>query len=146
MVEPPLVPLAPMPALPTYSPDRVDSQSLILNAAHMPKQSRGVPGHCPPTCCRHGHFPPFNRHYAGDLGTFLLPLGLALLVAARNPSRHLLLIGMAAGASVLHAFNHLYDAVAGQATLTHGLVDTGPLLGLGALLTNVYLGLRARSS
>lgn len=93
-----------------------------------------------------GHFPPFNRHYAGDLGAFLLPLGLALLVAARNPSRHLLLIGMAAGASLLHAFNHLYDAVAGQATLIHGLIDIGPLLGLGALLSIVYVGLRARPS
>ena len=93
-----------------------------------------------------GNFPPFNRHYAGDLGTFLLPLGLALLVAARNPSRHLLLIGMAAGASLLHAFNHLYDAVAGQATLIHGLIDIGPLLGLGTLLSIVYVGLRVRPS
>ena len=106
MVEPPLVPLAPMPALPT----------------------------------------PFNRHYAGDLGAFLLPLGLALLVAARQPSRHLLLVGMAAGASLLHALNHRYGAVAGDASLADALVVVGRLIGLGALLTIVYLRLTARST
>jgi hypothetical protein len=33
-----------------------------------------------------GHFLPFNRHYEGDLGSFLLPLGIGLLVAARDPA------------------------------------------------------------
>jgi hypothetical protein len=28
-----------------------------------------------------GYFPPFNRHYAGDLGAFELPLGVGLLWA-----------------------------------------------------------------
>lgn len=56
-----------------------------------------------------GTFPPFNRHYAGDLGSFLLPLGLTLLWAARNPGEHWLLIGFAALGSLVHALNHTYD-------------------------------------
>jgi hypothetical protein len=56
-----------------------------------------------------GNFPPFNRHYLGDLGSFQLALGLALLWAVRNPARHWLLIGAAALGNLLHALNHLYD-------------------------------------
>ena len=56
-----------------------------------------------------GHFPPFNRHYMGDTATFLLPLGVGLIVAARDPVRHRLVIAIGAAASVLHTLNHLYD-------------------------------------
>ena len=56
-----------------------------------------------------GSFPPFNQHYAGDAGAFLLPLGLGLLLALRDPRRHRLLIGMGALAGLLHIGNHLYD-------------------------------------
>jgi hypothetical protein len=34
------------------------------------------------------HFPPYNRHDAGDLGAFQLPLGIGLLLAARQPFRY----------------------------------------------------------
>ncbi len=44
-----------------------------------------------------GLFPPFNRHYAGDLGMFQIPLGIGLLIAICNPVRHRGLIGVAAG-------------------------------------------------
>ncbi|MBA3534786.1 MAG: hypothetical protein H0T73_22980 [Ardenticatenales bacterium] len=81
-----------------------------------------------------GHFPPFNRHYAGDLGTFLLPLGLGLLIAARDPTKHRLFIGVAAGASVLHALNHLYDTLL-EPSASHLLPETIVLfLFAGALL------------
>jgi uncharacterized protein YbjT (DUF2867 family) len=81
-----------------------------------------------------GHFPPFNRHYAGDLGTLTLALGLGLLWAARNPARHRALIATAALGSLLHTLNHLYDDVwLGGASLSHVLADAGPLA-LGALL------------
>ena len=56
-----------------------------------------------------GNFPPFNRHYVGDLGAFILAMGLGLLVAARNPAQHRSLIGVVALGSVLHLLNHLYD-------------------------------------
>ncbi len=62
-----------------------------------------------------GTFPPFNRHYLGDVGSFLLPLGLVLLWAARNPSEHWLLIGFAALGSLVHALNHTYDDLTGGA-------------------------------
>jgi hypothetical protein len=56
-----------------------------------------------------GNFPPYNRHFLGDLGTFTLPFGIGLLLAVREPSRHHLLIGMTALASLFHAFDHLYE-------------------------------------
>lgn len=58
-----------------------------------------------------GTFPPFNRHYTGDLGTYSLPLGLALLWAARNPMQHRMLILAAVVISLMHAGNHAYDDV-----------------------------------
>src|SRR5712691_8523067 len=64
-----------------------------------------------------GHFPPFNRHYEGDLGSFLLPLGVGLLVAARAPLKHIWVIRVAALGSLLHAGNHMYDAVVGAAAI-----------------------------
>lgn len=63
-----------------------------------------------------GTYPPFNRHYTGDLGAFLLPLGIALLVGARNPNQHRLLIGYAAAGSLVHTLNHLYDDLIGPVT------------------------------
>jgi hypothetical protein len=58
-----------------------------------------------------GHFQPFNRHYEGDLGSFLLPLGIGLLVAARDPARNIWVIRVAAFGSLLHVLNHIYDAL-----------------------------------
>src|SRR2546428_3596796 len=75
-----------------------------------------------------GHFPPFNRHYEGDLGSFLLPLGVGLLVAARAPLRHIWVIRVAALGSLLHAGNHVYDAVVGAAAIGEWVLEIGPLL------------------
>ena len=61
-----------------------------------------------------GDFPPYNRHYAGDAGTFILPLGVVLLFAAARPWRHRWVIAIAAAVSTLHAGNHAYDAVRGD--------------------------------
>jgi hypothetical protein len=87
-----------------------------------------------------GAFPPFNRHYAGDLGTFLLPLGIGLLVAARDPARHRTLIGVITAASVLHFFNHLYDDLA-LGDMVHLVRDSAPLLILALLLLAAFYGL-----
>lgn len=75
-----------------------------------------------------GPYAPFNRHYEGDLGAFLLPLGVALLVVARAPGQHRLLLWMAAAASLLHAANHTYDSLVSGASAAHWLVDTLPLV------------------
>lgn len=85
-----------------------------------------------------GTYPPFNRHYTGDLGAFLLPMGIALLVAARDPSRHHLLIGCAAFASLLHAFNHAYDDFLPGADVPGGLPQTIPLLVFALVLVAAW--------
>jgi hypothetical protein len=88
-----------------------------------------------------GTFPPYNRHFLGDLGSFLLPLGAGLLVAARDPARHALLIGVVALGSLLHSLNHTYDALIGRAPLVFWLTDTLPLLLVGVLMALAYASL-----
>jgi hypothetical protein len=83
-----------------------------------------------------GNFPPYNRHYIGDLGTFSLGLGIALLWAVRNPLQHRLLIGCAALVSLLHALNHAYDDLG--APLADWLSQTIPLLIFGGVLLLAY--------
>jgi len=85
-----------------------------------------------------GNFPPFNRHYMGDVGAFLLPLGVGLMIAAADPHRHRGLIGVAAAGSLLHVGNHLYDDfVIGQSS-AHFVSETLPLLVLAILLIVAY--------
>jgi hypothetical protein len=82
-----------------------------------------------------GPFPPFNRHYQGDTGAFLLPLGLGLLLAAGNLARHRVLVVVGAAASLLHAANHFYDGLLAAWPPERWLTDTVPLaLVAGALL------------
>jgi hypothetical protein len=75
-----------------------------------------------------GHFPPFNRHYMGDAGTFVLGYGIGLLLAARDPQKNALMIFAAGLASLLHTINHIYDASLGGEPLLHWVIDVGPLL------------------
>ncbi|HEY3062338.1 MAG TPA: hypothetical protein VGL99_25480 [Chloroflexota bacterium] len=58
-----------------------------------------------------GTFPPFNRHFLGDIGSFTLPIGLGLLLSLRWPSLGpgVLLIGVLG--SSMHLLNHVYDAL-----------------------------------
>jgi len=60
-----------------------------------------------------GNFPPFNRHYAGDLGSFQLALGAVLLYAVRQPAAHASVLGVAALGGIVHALNHAVDATRG---------------------------------
>jgi len=86
-----------------------------------------------------GPFPPFNRHYSGDVGSFLLPLGIGLLIVARKPEQHQWLIAVATAASVLHALNHLWDDfVLGGAPSTGAIADSLPILVLAVLMTVAY--------
>ena len=87
-----------------------------------------------------GTFPPFNRHYTGDMGAFQLALGAGLLFAARAPARQRLLIGIAAAGNLLHMLNHAYDAVISHAALGYWLADSGPLLVLTLALLLVSAG------
>lgn len=60
---------------------------------------------------RIGPIGPFNQHYARDVGSFLLPLGAILFVAAFDPRRFRTVIAFAALGSTLHAISHLLDGV-----------------------------------
>ena len=75
-----------------------------------------------------GNFPPFNRHYMGDLGSFSLPIGAGLIIAFRNPIRHFGILNVVIAANLLHAINHIYDAMVGHESLPHSLGDTAPLI------------------
>lgn len=88
-----------------------------------------------------GNFPPFNRHYVGELGSFLVLLGIGLIMAARRPAKHRTLIGVGAGASLLHTLNHLYDDLGTSFALDHLVVDLLPLLLLAVLLCQVWFDL-----
>jgi hypothetical protein len=81
-----------------------------------------------------GTFGPFNRHYEGDLGAFLLALGIGLLFAARSPSRYGLVIWVAAMGSLFHACNHIYDALIQGVSLAVWLAQPVPLVALALLL------------
>ena len=85
-----------------------------------------------------GDFAPFNRHYIGDVGGFVLALGVGLLFAARDPARHRPVVGVAALAGGLHTLNHLYDDITAGDWAGHFLSDTIPLLALVILLGVVY--------
>ena len=85
-----------------------------------------------------GTFAPFNRHYLGDLGSFLLPMGIGLLVAARQPRQHYVLIAVVAAGNIIHASNHIYDAVMGRESLAHWLSDTIPLVFFAAIFMLVF--------
>jgi hypothetical protein len=87
-----------------------------------------------------GTFPPFNRHYTGDMGAFQLTLGAGLLFAARAPAQYRLLIGIAAAGNLLHMLNHAYDALISHASLGFWLADTGPMLVLTLALVLVSAG------
>lgn len=76
-----------------------------------------------------GHFAPFNRHYMGDLGAFMLPMSIALMWAARDPERNRVLITAWAASTFLHLLNHAYDAgFHGLTHAEHWVMDIIPLV------------------
>lgn len=89
-----------------------------------------------------GHFPPYNQHYEGDLGSFLLALGVALLFAASDPGRYVLVIRIAAIGSLLHVGNHIYDALLKTAPPNEWPGEIVPLLVFALLLTAVSFNRR----
>jgi hypothetical protein len=80
-------------------------------------------------------FPPFNRHYAGDAGAFLLGIGAGLIVAARDPIRYRALLLIGVGVSWLHAVNHLYDAIQQGGTGRAGATDAVLIVAIAFVLT-----------
>ncbi len=54
---------------------------------------------------------PYNEHYTIDLGSFLLPLGVFLLLAMRYAKWSKPIIELAALASTLHLLSHLRNGI-----------------------------------
>ena len=72
---------------------------------------------------RIGEYGVANTHYVGDLGSFVLAFGVALLLAAGRPSWRGPLLATGALWYVLHALNHLFDI--GEApSNARGVADT----------------------
>ena len=92
-----------------------------------------------------GTFPPYNRHYEGDLGSFQVGLAVGLLWAARDPARHRLVIVAAAVGNLVHAINHTYDALIIHAPLSYWLSDTAPLYLFALVLIILSTGALGRT-
>ena len=56
-----------------------------------------------------GNYPPYNRHYMGDAGSFVSVAGLMLLWAARDVARHWAMFLLAGVGSLVHATNHVIE-------------------------------------
>jgi hypothetical protein len=87
------------------------------------------------------HFPPYNRHDAGDLGAFQLPLGVGLLLAAREPLRYRAIVLIAAAANLLHALNHMFEGLNMPTTPVYWIADVGVLLLITGALMTTYIKL-----
>jgi hypothetical protein len=84
-------------------------------------------------------YPPFNRHFLGDIGAFSLAVGVGLLLAAREPYKHPLIIGVATLGNLLHVLNHAYDDLfVERLTTQHWLTNTIPLLVATVMLMIAY--------
>jgi hypothetical protein len=85
-----------------------------------------------------GDFPPFNRHYMGDAGAFVLPLGIGLLLAIREPAANKTIILLTAVGSLVHALNHAYDDWLAGSSLLHWFYETIPLIIFAGILFWIY--------
>ena len=92
---------------------------------------------------------PLNTHLVADAGTFNIPIGLGLILASRDPYRHVVVIAIAAGAGLLHSLLHLYSHAAGYLSVEHLTTEvlgiylpTAILLGLIPIILNRPSGLR----
>lgn len=84
----------------------------------------------------------YNEHYSIDLGSFLLPLGLFLLLAARHTKWSQPVIGLAALASLLHLVSHLRDGFHSARAI---LADAFFLLIVLVLATPLVIGRKVHS-
>ncbi len=73
-----------------------------------------------------------NTHYVGDVGSFVLAFGIALLLAVGRPSWRAPVLATGALWYLFHGLNHLFDIGEARSDL-RGAVDTFMLL-LGAVL------------
>jgi hypothetical protein len=80
----------------------------------------------------------FNAHLVMDGGTFYIPIGIALIVGALDADRHLAAVAIAAGATILHAFLHLYSHEAGLLSWEHVATEILGIYVPAAILTGIW--------
>ena len=73
-----------------------------------------------------------NTHYVGDVGSFILAIGFALLIAAFRPQWRVPILGLTAIWYGVHAVNHVFDVDEARSD-ARGWLDTA-LLALGSAL------------
>jgi hypothetical protein len=84
-----------------------------------------------------------NTHYVGDIGSFTLAFGIALLLAAGRPSWRAPLLALGALWYGLHAINHLFDIDENEISNARGVADT-VLIAIGAGLLAWLAGVSER--
>ena len=93
---------------------------------------------------RIGTYGPENTHYVGDVSTFVLALGVGLLLAVGRPSWRAPVLAVAALWYGFHALNHLFDIDEARST-ARGVIDFLVLaVGCGALAWLAAAADRAR--
>jgi hypothetical protein len=73
-----------------------------------------------------------NTHYVGDVGSFVIAFGIALVLAVGRPSWRSAVLTVGALWYAFHALNHLFDIDEARSS-ARGVIDT-LLLALGAAL------------
>jgi hypothetical protein len=81
----------------------------------------------------------FNAHLVMDGGTFYIPVGIALIVAARDAERHIAAVAIAATATFLHAMLHIYSHAAGLLSLHHFVTEVVGIYAPAAVLSGITL-------
>jgi hypothetical protein len=84
-------------------------------------------------------FPPFNRHFMGDVGAFGLGIAALLFCAALEPKAHAWALCCAALIGFTHGANHVFDCVLSGCTMQHFALDSLPHLLLGG--SSLWAGL-----
>jgi hypothetical protein len=85
------------------------------------------------------NFPPFHRHFMGDIGAFGLGLAGLFLGAALTPPTHTWALCCAALVGFTHGANHVFDCFLGGCTVQHFALDSLPHLLLGG--SSLWVGL-----
>jgi hypothetical protein len=80
-----------------------------------------------------GRYGAENTHYVGDVASFTLAIGVALLLAVGRPSWRTPILYLAAIWYAIHAVNHLFDIDENKISNFRGALDT-ILIATGAVL------------
>jgi hypothetical protein len=80
-----------------------------------------------------GRYGAENTHYVGDVASFTIAIGIALLLAVGRPSWRAPILYLAAFWYAIHAVNHLFDIDENRISDLRGTLDT-LLLAVGAVL------------